>query len=66
MIGERFNIPLYKLIVYNSKQEEIKLESYFKSVNELMISSAKLEIAENVEYQSIVKICLNRKLDMFL
>ncbi len=66
MIGERFNIPLYKLIVYNSKQEEIKLESYFKSVNELMISSAKLEIAENVEYQSMVKICLNRKLDMFL
>ena len=65
MIAEKYNIPIYKLMIYNSKGEEVKLESYFKSMNELMLASSKFDISENMEYDSIVKTYLNKKLDLF-
>ena len=33
MISDKYNIPLYKLLIHNAKGEEVRLESYFKSMN---------------------------------
>ena len=41
------------------------MESYYKSMNELFVAAGKFEIAENFEYESIVKTCLNSNLDLF-
>lgn len=30
-----------------------------------MVSSSKFEITEDLEYESVVKTCLNKKLDLF-
>ena len=46
-LSDKFHIPLFKLQVFNSRQDEVRLESYFKSMNEMMLTSGKFEIMEN-------------------
>lgn len=44
IISEKFNVPMQNLIVNNSKQEPIKLDQYFKTLNENPSLSFKFEI----------------------
>ena len=64
-ISDKWQIPLHRLRVFNAKHELVKLESYFKSMNENQYINYRFEIAETEEEESLVQQCLNKELDLF-
>lgn len=51
---------MHRLRVYNMKHELVKLENYFKSMNENQYINYKFEIEEAEEEESLVQQCLNK------
>ena len=64
-VAEKWSIPLRRLNILNSKGHPIRLESYFKSMNENHFIAAKFEIEELPDIPSATKNCLNSQLDLF-
>lgn len=60
LVSDKWSIPLHRLKVYNNKHELIKLENYFKSMNENQYVNYKFEIAETDDEDSLVKESLNK------
>jgi hypothetical protein len=65
LVGEKWSIPLHRLRVFNTKHEPIKLENYFKSMNENQYINYRFEISEAEDEESLVQECLNKELDLF-
>jgi hypothetical protein len=65
LLAEKWSVPLHRLRVYNIKHEPVKLENYFKSMNENQYINYKFEIEETDEEESLVQQCLNKELDLF-
>lgn len=66
MLADKWSIPLHRLQVFNAKREPLRLEHYFKTMNENQFApNYRFEIAEAEPAESPVQEALNRELDLF-